>query len=121
MSTPGMTALCLTVGAANILGEIAAAPGLLSVPADLYRVGRFAEDHLTDLPQRPAKKDGQTDLEWIADLKAWDRTILPTVEIKPAAYESLRALVRSSIEKSMLPARPSTVALLRALGLGPED
>lgn len=110
------TALHLTTGAADLLGQIAAAPGLLTKATDLYRVGQFAEDHLSDLPDRPAR-DERTEKEWIEALKAWERTTLAAIEAKPATVESLRTLVRAAVEKGSLPARPATTVLLRALGM----
>jgi hypothetical protein len=108
------TTLPLTVGAADLLAQLSAAPGLLTAPGHLMAVGLFAEAHLADLPPKPA------DANDVAAWRAWDREPMPPVEIKPKTLEALRVLVKAATEKGYLPARPATVRLLAALDLGGE-
>jgi hypothetical protein len=120
-----MTSLTyLTIASAQLLGQIAAQPGLMSGPK-LIRAGLWVEDHLTDLPMPPIQpgRDGQPcdwrDYEQAA--KAWGRTMLPPIEISEKDRDAIKALLEAAQGKQMLAASPAAARLLVAFGLGPED
>lgn len=119
-----MTTLKLTISSAQLLGYIAAQPGLLSGPK-LIRAGLWVEDHLTDLPLAPLKpgRDGQpTDWrDYETAAKAWGRTELPPFEISEKDNNAIKALLEAAQSKQILAADPPTARLLVAFGMGPED
>lgn len=117
--------LTLSNGAASVLAQLASAPGMLADAANLYRVGAFAEDHLTDLPESPAQpsKDAAA-AEWRAWQKAqvaWSRLTLPVISVNEKTRDSLKALVQAAVTKGALPASAAVAPLLRSLGLADVD
>jgi len=103
----------LTNGAAHLLSNLCSAPGMLTDPAQLFRVGEFAENHLTELAPEP--KDVTQ-----AEAKAWNRFVQPPVEISERVRDALKELVRVAISKGAIGGHPSVMALMRELGLAPE-
>ncbi len=106
--------ITLTTGAAHLLGQLAAVPGLMTDAATLYRVGQFAESHLSDLPVAP--KDAAP-----ADIDAWANCIREPLEVSTGVHAALKTAVKTAIEKGMLPGGKPTLCLIRELDLAPKE
>jgi hypothetical protein len=123
MTTP--TLLNLTTGAASLLGQIAGIPGLITDAKSLYRVGSFAENHLSDLGAPPAApaagSDKETIAAWEVISRAWAAKPVEPVAISEGTKQALAAAVEAACAKGMLPANIHTNVLLRELGLAVED
>jgi hypothetical protein len=117
--------LKLTNGAAQTLAQLAGTPGLLTDAASLYRVGAFAEAHLSDLAESPEQPEqAAKPAEWRAWQKAqlaWARAIGPAIEVSEKTRDSLKALVQAGATKGALPASLAVAPLLLALGLAEAD
>ena len=100
--------ISLTQGAADALRHLIGAPGLLTDPGQLYRVGEFSETHLVDLdvPEKPER--------------AWQKTQMPAIEISERTRDALKALVQAAITKGALSGHASVVVLIREFGLAPD-
>lgn len=107
--------LCLTLGAAHLLSQLAAVPGLITDATALYRVGEFNESHLSDLPA-PPQKDATP-----AEVDAWAKHLMEPVEISVATHGALKSALKTSIEKGMLPASKPARHLISELDLAPKE
>ena len=106
--------ITLTTGAAHLLSQIAAVPGLLTDAATLYRVGEFSETHLADLPTPPDKAEP-------AQVNAWADAPLDPIEVSVSTHSALKTAVNTAIEKGMLPASKPACCLIRELDLAPKE
>ncbi len=117
--------LVLTTGAASLLGQIAGVPGLITDAKSLYRVGSFAENHLSDIGAPPAApaagSDKETVAAWEAESKAWAAAMRDPISVSEGTKQSLAAAVDAACAKGMLPANVHTNVLIRQLGLAPAD
>jgi hypothetical protein len=111
--------LTLSNGAFNQLAQILGVPGLLTEPADLYRAGKIAEEHLLELPDGPSvdQKDPASGKAFIA----WARSGSHEVVISEKERETAKKAVTAAVAKGMVPAGPASMCLLRELGLAPEE
>lgn len=104
--------LNLTNGATVELATLVQTRGLLTKPALLRRVGKFAKKHLRDLP-RECKDSGE-----FAD---WSDEVFLEVEIGEQWRDALKALVKSAAEKGGMPGTAGAAHLLEVLGLADEE
>ena len=120
-----MPQITLTRGAAARLAQFISTAGLLTDQAKLFRIGEFNENYLADMEPAPAQPgaDGKP-ADFVAWQKAsisWARDCLPPIDIKERVKDALKDLVQAAANRNLLSGSISDVALLRSLGLSPED
>jgi hypothetical protein len=117
--------IALTTAAAARLGQIANTPGLLTSPDDLYRVGAFNEDHLSEIPhapEAPLQTAPKADREaWEAALKAWAKAEFPLITTTEKRIDAIKALLKSAAEKGALGGTAPDRLLLAVFRLAPQD
>lgn len=115
----------LTNSAAARLGQIANTPGLLTGPDDLFRVGAFNEDHLSEIPkapEAPLQSAPRAEITaWETAIKAWSKTAFPPIITTPKRVDAVKALLKAASEKGVLGGASHDLVLLRAFGLAPSD
>ncbi len=122
MTAPTIT---LTNAAAARLGQIANTPGLLTSPDDLYRVGAFNEDHLSEIPHAPEPPLQPATLAarkaWEVALKDWAKTEMPPITTTEKRIDAVKALLKSAADKGALGGTSPDRLLLAAFRLAPQD
>ena len=117
--------ITLTHAAAARLGQIANNPGLLTSPDDIYRVGAFNEDHLSEIPRSPEPPLQSAPMAerqaWEADLKAWAKTEMQPITTTEKRMDAIKALLKSAAEKGALGGTAPDRLLLRVFRLAPQD
>lgn len=114
MTDPKLRHITLTAAAAHELALLAAQRGLLTKPAPIRRVARFARDHLASLPELP--RGGST-----ADLLAWSDAVAVDAEVPERVRDALKALVQAGVERGVVSCTSGSGDLLAELGLVDED
>jgi hypothetical protein len=108
--TANPVTLTLTTASARILAAICATPGLVTDPVKLFRVGSFAEQHLSDLTPEPKGGDESA-------LTAWATASLAPIQTTAKVRDTLRELVTAAIGKGMVGGHRDVLALMRVFGL----
>ena len=104
--------LALTNGATVELANLVQTRGLLTKPALIRRVGKFAKKHLRDLPRECRE---------VAEMADWSDEQFLEAEIGEQWRDAIKALVKSAAEKGVLPATPGAAHLLEVLGLADDE
>lgn len=119
----------ITNGAAKLLENLAAVPGLCTAPADLYRVGKAVDENIVldpperprfDNPQMPTEADLAKAKRYDTDMKAWINLDCQ-YEVSEKQQESIKTFLKTAIEKGALPATKPAFVLMDAFGLAPQD
>lgn len=121
---PKPVQIALTNGAALLLAQLVGGIGVTGTD-DIYRIGGFADAHLSDLPpapERPGKDATAPEVKaWDEAHRAWSRVELPVIEITERTKESFKKLLKTAAEKGAIPGVAAARRLLAEFGLGVED
>ena len=113
--------LTLNNGALHNLAQLLAVAGLLTETADLYRAGQMLEECLPlDLPKPPEPDASLDQLAATKHVVNWTRAGKHVVTLSERQRDTAKKAVQAAVAKGMLPGGPSSLCLLRELGLAPE-
>lgn len=117
--------ITLTHSAASRLNHISNTPQLVTGVDDLYRIGGFNVDHLSDIPAAP---DAPLDTapqavisEWRKAIAAWGKTKLPEIVTSQRRIDSIKAMLKTAADKGMMTGSSVDRELLRVFGLAPDE
>ncbi len=117
--------LQLNNAAALRLAQLISMGGLLTAPDQLYAIGAFAEDHLTDLAASPLHPDNQAPiadrLAWEKRFIAWGREPIAPIETTIKRRGALKALLKSAADKAQLSGSAGDRTLLKVLELAGDE
>lgn len=122
---PAPPTIILTNAAAARLNQLSNTPQLVTGIDDLYRIGGFNEDHLSDVPpgpQAPLETASRDVIDaWRLAIKTWAAAKLPEITTTQRRIDSIKAMLKSAADKGLLAGSATDRQLLRVFGLAPED